>query len=75
MFSPRTDLSVAPISETEIIIVGGSIGGKAGDAYKFDVLSKEMSKILEDDNFKHYNINNKSIKSKPGQVVALVSDD
>ena len=32
-----------------------------------------MSKLLDED-FKHYNINNKSIKSKPGQVVALVSD-
>lgn len=57
IFSPRTDISLAPISETEIVILGGSTRGKEGDGYKFDVNSKEMSKII-DNGTKNYNVFN-----------------
>lgn len=72
IFDPRTDISVARISEREIVILGGSVrGGKVGDAYKFDIYSEEMSKIF-DDGTKLYNVFNQCMQTKPGQVVALV---
>ena len=54
IFTPRTFLIAAPLNATEIIITGGQNGGGIiGDAYKFNVETKEMSKIFKND-YKFY---------------------
>ena len=64
-----------PLNTTEIIITGGfANGNRKGDVYKFNVESKEMSKILEND-FQFYSELNQGILTRPGQVVGLVVDE
>ena len=45
--APRWGLIIAPINETEIVVMGGYKGGYFGDGYLFDVNTMQLEQVFD----------------------------
>ena len=74
-FTPRYQTVVCPISDTEIVIMGGYNGRWLSDAFVLDISSDKLRKVVQEAPLSFKSYNNASVRTSAETVVALVDDD